>query len=297
MIINLERFYGYEDIFRTLIRLHKLYPKLIQLKSAGISHDNREIPFVVLGKGETGPLFLAGVHGRECVNPIVVTAFIEHYAMMYYSVGEKLLEQYCFYFMPLVNPDGYEIATRGYYAIHDSKLRAQVKKQNIESRMYKGNARGIDINRNFEAVSFVKTEISGTVNSENETKAVINICRQYPILGMIDFHSRGKTIYYHREAMSDAYNHKQFEIACRLAKISKYALNVAQSENPDSISGGNTVHYFSEQFLKPALTMESVEEEADFPLEVRHQKEVYQELKYIPIEFLKLLVKQVTIHS
>lgn len=292
MLINLEYTYGYGDILYHLILLRNLYPKLIHIESAGLSHDNREIPLVKVGKGEEGPIFIAGVHGRESINPIVLTSIIEQNAKQYYSGGEPLLEQYCLYFMPILNPDGYEIATKGYFAINSEKLRNHCKKHFGDSVLYKYNARGIDINRNFASHSFFESEYSGTANSENETKAFINTCQSHRFMGMIDFHSRGKSIFYYRDAMDNEYNRCQYELADRLAKYSGYGLYSKQDENPDNQSGGNTVHYFSETFNLPALTIETVEEEADFPLHVKHQQIVFDEIKNIPLEFLKLLISK-----
>lgn len=290
MLINLEYTYGYGDILYNLIVLRNLYPKLIHIESAGVSHDNREIPLVKVGKGEEGPVFIAGVHGRESINPIVLTAVIETYARRYYSCGEHLLEQYALFFMPILNPDGYEIATKGYLSIKNPELRADCQKKYGDNRLYKYNARGIDINRNFASVSFSENEHSGTANSENETKALINACKMHRYMGMIDFHSRGRAIFYYRSAMDREYNKRQYDIAHRLSEYSGYGLYPEQDENPDNQSGGNTVHYFSEEFGLPALTIESVEEDAEFPLNVEYQQSVFDELKDIPLKFLKLLI-------
>ncbi len=290
MLINLEYTYGYGDILYNLIVLRNLYPKLIHIESAGVSHDNREIPLVKVGKGENGPIFIAGVHGRESINPIVLTSVIETYARRYYSCGEHLLEQYALFFMPIVNPDGYEIATKGYPSIKNPELRADCQNKYGDSALYKYNARGIDINRNFASASFSENKYSGTANSENETKAFINACSLHRYMGMIDFHSRGRAIFYYRSAMDKEYNKRQYDIACRLSECSGYGLYQEQDENPDNQSGGNTVHYFSEEFGLPAFTIESVEEDAEFPLNVKYQQCVFDELKDIPLKFLKLLI-------
>lgn len=290
MLINLEYTYGYGDILYNLIVLKNLYPKLIHIESAGVSHDNREIPLVKVGKGETGPIFIAGVHGRESINPIVLSAIIETYARRYYSCGEHLLEQYALFFMPILNPDGYEIATKGYSSIKNPEFRENCEKKYGDNTFYKYNARGIDINRNFASASFSEHEYSGTANSENETKALINACKMHKYMGMIDFHSRGGAIFYYRSAMDREYNRRQYDIACRLSECSGYGLYLEQDENPDHQSGGNTVHFFSEEFGLPAFTMETVEEDAEFPLNVKYQQSVFDELKDIPLKFLNLLI-------
>lgn len=86
------------------------------------------------------------------------------------------------------------------------------------------------------------------------------------------------------------YNRKQFDIACRLSKITGYSLYTPQEENPDNLSGGNTVNFFSERYLLPAITIETVEDEATFPLEASYCMRVHNELKNVPLEFLRMLI-------
>ena len=152
---------------------------------------------------------------------------------------------------------------------------------------YKKNARGVDINRNFPCQSFSGSQEFPEPASESETKALICFCERYKPLGMIDYHSRGNTIYYHRAAMQAAYNRRQYRIAKQLAGLTGYSLNLPADENPDNHSGGNTVQYFSENFQKPALTIETVNENATFPLDPSYQLQVFEEIKDTPLLFLK----------
>lgn len=290
MLTNLNISYSYSGILKNLIILKKNYPKIVELKTAGISHDGREIPLVIIGKGKSGTLYTAGVHAREIINPIVLVALAERIARNYYALGEPLLDEYSLYFMPLINPDGYEIATKGYGTVRNEILRHRLIRSQAPHTIYKGNARGIDINRNFACQSFVSSASSGTANSENETQALQQVCRDHTLLGLIDLHSRGNTIYYHREALSEDYNHRQLMLAKKLAAVTSYTLNDPDLENPDAKSGGNTVQYFSETFKRPAFTIETVEESAGFPLSKNYQPMVFETLKELPLLFLDLLI-------
>ncbi len=292
MSFNLNHSYSYDDIIRYLMLLKKNFSQIINIETIGISHDNRVIPIVSVGKGGNGPLYIAGVHARECINPVVLTACIEKTIENYYSAQIPELEDYSLYFIPLLNPDGYEIATKGYEGIHHKNLRENLKKCKITSHEFKYNAKCIDINRNFDCKSFVQKKYSGMKNSEPETKAFIDACKRYHFMGMIDFHSRGNSIYYYREAMPDEYNENQKMIADKLSKITGYSLNIMSDENPDSLSGGNTVHYFSEYLHRPAITIETVEETATFPLDNNYRKIVYEQIKEVPVEFLKILISK-----
>lgn len=290
MIVNLDNSFTYNQILRSAVKLQNGYPKLISLESIGVSHDKREIISLKLGKGTKGVIMLAGVHARECINPAILLAIIEKYANRYYSYGLDLLNRYAIYFIPLLNPDGYSICKEGYYAINNSIYRNIAKQSGVRACEYKANARAIDINRNFASKSFRETEISGQENSENETIALIDFCKKIHPLGLIDFHSRGNSIFYYRAALDDIYNQNQFKIACRLSQLTSYSLNLKHEENPDQISGGNTVNFFSETFKRPAITIETVKDEEEFPLKPELQSEVFREIKEVPYEFLKMLI-------
>lgn len=291
MLINLKRIYTYNEILNQSLKLHNLYPRLISIIHIGKSNDNRDIFMIKLGKGEKGTLNIGGVHGRESVNPTVLLKIIEHYVHRYYSTGDTFLDNYALFFIPVLNPDGYSIATEGYHSINSIHYRTIAKQTSIPYAEYRLNANAVDINRNFSSKSYVKTEISGISDNEPETKALINTCRLYPLLGMIDFHSRGEAIFFHRAAMNYEYNKKQFNIACKLAKCSGYKLYMENQENSDGLSGGNTVNFFSEQYHKPAITIETVPDEAGFPFNTFYCMKVFSEIKNIPMEFLRLLIE------
>lgn len=289
MLISLEKIYTYNEILNQSIKLSKLYPRLISLSHIGKSHDNREIFMIKLGKGDKGTLNISGVHGRESVNPTVLLCIIEYYVNRYYSMGDALLDDYSLYFIPLLNPDGYVIATEGYFFINSVEYKTISKNTVIDSVSYKFNANAIDINRNFASESYVQTEVSGIADTEPETKALINVCKQYDFMGMTDFHSRGESIFYHRQAMDYEYNKRQFHIACELAKYSGYKLYTVNQENPDGLSGGNTVNFFSEVYHRPAITVETIPDDATFPLSSKYCKKVFNEIKSMPMQFLKLV--------
>ncbi len=107
-------------------------------------------------------------------------------------------------------------------------------------------------------------------------------------MAYLDFHSRGRLIYYYRNAMPFLYNQKSFRMARQLQKICHYALGKKEEEFLSVISGGNSVNYYSETFQKPAITIETVPDEASFPLSVDYQAETYAEIRSIPLAVLKM---------
>jgi g-D-glutamyl-meso-diaminopimelate peptidase len=90
--------------------------------------------------------------------------------------------------------------------------------------------------------------------------------------------------------LPESYNKRQLEIAIRLRKTTGYVLMQPEEEVEKDDCGGNTVHYFSEQFSKPALTIETIEEDATFPLDHDFRFITFEELKLAIFEFGSLIL-------
>jgi g-D-glutamyl-meso-diaminopimelate peptidase len=321
MMINLnEPIYSYDKLHTDANKLAKQYDSIIKYVTIGISHDNRDIVMLKLGIGQKYLICCAGVHGRETINPIVMMRIIEYYAdlyvnhkqqkielrsklnnpnvhlgneyeqMLYGTCIYELLQTYTILFIPLLNPDGYMISLMGFETIHDLHLRKKCLEMQTSNLEWKCNARGIDINRNFPSQLWKPKRENDYPASENETKALIFLFHEYKSSGFLDFHSRGKSIYYYRSMMPDSYNIKQLEIASRFKEITNYELVLPELEVDTYDSGGNTVHYYSERFNKPALTIETVEEEATFPLEQNYRFSTFEELKLVIFEFGSMII-------
>lgn len=292
-MINLAQRYSYRDICDSLQDLATRYSEFVVYRTIGTSQDEREIPMIRVGTGTKTLILSAGIHGRESVNPVLLLRMAEEYCEAYwndsefeqYSIGE-LLKTYSICFIPLLNPDGYEIAINGFSAIHNPVLRQLCRMKNISPESWKYNARGVDINRNFPCKSYVQQQLCEYPGSETETQALINIFQNYDTVGYVDFHSRGKIIYYYRNAMPYSYNQKSQRLAKHLQKLSHYSIGKKEEEFMSRLNGGNSVNYYSEATGKPAITVETVEDEATFPLDVGYQTESYSEVYKIPLEIL-----------
>lgn len=285
-MVILGHHYTYEEIMACIGKLTERYPEILRFEEAGFSHDERCIPGIRLGHKKECLICSAGVHGRETINPILMLRLIEEYCQSYEN--EPLLQEYSIYFLPLVNPDGYEIALRGYEALRSPVLRHASRMRGIPSETWKCNGRGVDINRNFPCSSYLPGNGSWQPASENETKAVMDAFCKYPdSIGYIDFHSRGRIIYYYRNAMPPSYNEQGQKIARSMQRISHYELGGEADEWETAADGGNSVNYYSEVFKKPALTVETVEDEAGFPLDAAYQERAYLEIKELPLVYLR----------
>lgn len=258
-----------------------------KLTCEGYSEWSRPIWSITIGSGQKTLICTAGVHGRESINPTVLVRMTKHYCAEYTkwknyrddfrSVTERevhsawgLLSQYKILFLPLLNPDGYEIA------LHQDKE-------------WKYNGRKTDINRNFPCKSYRKQKEGDQPLSEAESRILADVFRREDSIGYIDFHSRGKEIYWYRAALDEEYNNRQKKIAQKLCESSGYRLGTAEDEMQDITSGGNTVQYYSELYRLPAITVETVDEEAQFPLDAAWIETTYEEIKEIPLKCLEMI--------
>lgn len=295
-MIALKQRYSYRNICAALETLSECCGDFCVCRAAGTSQDGRIIHMLRMGFGKSSLVCAAGIHGRESVNPVLLLRIIEDYTAAFrfhrkiqgFDV-EKLLRQYSICFIPLVNPDGYEIASAGFDAIRNPIYRRMARDRKIPHERWKYNARGVDINRNFPCRSYVRRQFYEYPGSESETQTLIRVFRDYETAAFLDFHSRGRVIYYYRNAMCHTYNRKCRRYARALQQVSGYALGRREEEFLSSLSGGNSVHFFSEATGKPAITIETLPQDASFPPDPGSQAEAYEEMKAIPLAMLKAL--------
>lgn len=255
--MNFNKTYSYNELMEEVEKLAQNYPKKVNVISIGRTNQNRSIPMLIFGSGKKKVLFSGGVHGRESINPLVLIAMAQAYVG---NDPDILRAEGRIYLIPLLNPDGYEKAITG-------------------EILWKNNARGIDINRNFPSQTFREKWKGDTAASEEETKALIRAFYEIKPDGYMDYHSRGRSIFYYRNQMDASYNEKQLLVAKALCDSTGYILEKPEDEVEENDTGGNTVHFFSEYFKKPAITIETVPEEEGFPLAGEWQEKTYREIK------------------
>ncbi len=122
-----------------LIGCHGPYtPSIIPAHQVNLRHEvigysvqNRQVDLFTLGSGPDKTLIIATIHGNEDAGTPLVYRLIDHL-----KARPKLLETRTVQIVPLANPDGYDLRTRG-------------------------NANGIDLNRNFPAANRENNAVNG----------------------------------------------------------------------------------------------------------------------------------------
>ena len=229
--------YTYEQMMEDLEEMSAAYPSLLTVNICGTSLDGRDIPEAIIGNREsTKHIFIqASIHAREHINTLLAMAQIEqllvHHADGVYvdATYDELLSQVCFHILPMSNPDGVTISQMGIDGIRDEELKEILRgcyqndldngrtSSDIDSywRKWKANARGVDLNRNFDAgwetyegVSYPSSDhYKGDAPvSEPETQAIVNAVHACGAVLTISYHSTGSVIYWDYGSNGEVYD-------------------------------------------------------------------------------------------
>ncbi|MBR5451900.1 MAG: M14 family metallocarboxypeptidase [Clostridia bacterium] len=257
----------------------------------GKSVVGRDIPILSLGNGNEEILYAAAFHGNESITATVLLIFIEELCKAlcdpyhtYQQDLSELIQKRKIHFVPIVNPDGCEISAKGQSAA--GIFEKTVKKLgNMNFCKWSANARGVDINHNFNAKWQELHEIERMhgiysprhsryggefPESEPETKAIANFCRNHKVIRAYAFHSQGEVIYWDFDKIEVKNAQK---IATVLSDTSGYALDV-----PTGLAiGGGFKDWFISEFCRPAFTIEIGKGEN--PLPQKDSVKIYQKIK------------------
>lgn len=220
--------YSYADLCEDLELLAARYSERFSYRSLGKTAAGREIWLGVLGNpnAKRQVVVSAAIHAREYMTAMLTMRQIEFY-LEHYAVGtyqglpyRELFEETCFYILPMTNPDGVMIAQEGLDSLPTQEMRDFV--QNIfetEGRAngyktlsvflshWKANARGVDLNRNYDALWEDYTKgASGPASyqykgpapaSEAETQALTELISSLPnAVAVLCMHSQGEVVYW-----------------------------------------------------------------------------------------------------
>lgn len=206
--------YHYHELTLDLFALKRQYSDLFDVWSIGETEDNRLIYMCSIGNKEAEKtlLFNASIHGREYMNTNILMkkmAYIlshweEHLpeTLVADLTYEQLFKNVCLYFIPVVNPDGVAISQIGKAGVRSRHLKMFVKEPH---ELWKSNACGVDLNRNFsvgwenasEDVSNHTANFRGVhPASERETRVMMHAINELKHLtAVITYHLSGEVIY------------------------------------------------------------------------------------------------------
>ncbi|MDO4469358.1 MAG: M14 family zinc carboxypeptidase [Bacillota bacterium] len=201
--------YAYEDMETELRNLLYQYQGKVWLDSLGKSFDDREIYRIIAGKknAEKKLLFTGAIHGREYITAKLLVKQTEYFLQnICKDRGEAFDVE--IQVIPMVNPDGVALCHNGIEGIRKKELKEkllEIREKEAFVR-WKSNARGVDLNRNFDAFwkeySCEKQKPSSEKykgaypESEVETRLLTKLTRKEKFQATVSYHSSGEVIYW-----------------------------------------------------------------------------------------------------
>lgn len=274
--------YAYDDFFDVI--------------NVGESLLGRRIYGILIGNSHSPVLYCGGVHGREWISTLLLMYFAENLLHAYSHKRRicdidiyKMLNARGVLIVPALNPDGVEISING---MESAGFSSELGEEMIElchsrelSEKWKSNARGVDINRNFDAAWDDMREIArmNGINgpsiggwtgeypeSEPETRAIVRLCELMRFRHAVAFHSQGEEIYWNYRNFTPTKAHLMARI---LSVSSGYPLR----EPDECASSAGFKDWFMEKYHLPAFTVEIGSGEC--PIPIGHFRFLYSRLR------------------
>ncbi len=266
--------YGFDSLRADLDRLRRAH-KCLDVFAIGRSVLRQELYCAKWGEGDVKVLLAGAFHGMEWLTSALLMRFLKDVCEGYDADGalcgtevSKLHQAATFYVIPMVNPDGVEVATHGLTRRIPSVYADRLVRYNGGSRAFatrwQANARGVDLNHNydagFEAGKQAERELGITgpnhtrysgerPESEPETLAMVRFTRELSPHVVLAYHSQGEVIYWDYAGKATAHAHR---IAKRFARLTGYSLE--EADGMASYSGYKD--WVIEELGVPAYTVE-----------------------------------------
>ena len=208
----------YENIETAVSQINKKH-KSINVIKIGQSVLGRNINALCIGHPIGSVLYVGATHGLEWLTAALLIRFCENAAESF-ETGSRLadintarvLRKRGITIVPCLNPDGVEIALNGSDTAGKYKqLVDDICADRPCSEIWQANARGVDINHNFNAGWDIlhKLEAENGItapaatryggphpHSEPETIAIAGFCVRFRPHSLYAIHSQGEEIYY-----------------------------------------------------------------------------------------------------
>ncbi|MCC8022281.1 MAG: M14 family metallocarboxypeptidase [Clostridiales bacterium] len=260
--------------------LSEVYP-FLHREVVGYSWEGRRIYALSIGNQSQCSLYHAATHGCEWLTSLVLLRFVEELCASYRSAEAfssidvaAALEERGAMFLPCVNPDGVQIHLYGASAAGTfTDLVESVS--DGEYRRWNANARGVDINHNFDAGWETLQEMERaqgicgpaprqyggkSPESELETHTLTKLCRSKSFRTAFALHAQGEEIYY-------LYGDNRPRRADLMAKILSASSGYRLADQEGLASHGGFKDWFVKERNRPAFTIELGRGENPLPLE------------------------------
>ncbi|MCM3734217.1 stalk domain-containing protein [Fictibacillus nanhaiensis] len=308
-LVNPNQFYTYDEMITDMKELAAHYPGLISYKEIGRSEYNRPIYAIKLGKGNANVFVNSSHHAREWITTNLSMDMIDEYATAYtngdylgkYNVRD-ILNKTTMWFVPMVNPDGVTLQQYGLskFPSADHWKLINMNEGSTDFKRWKANARGVDLNRQYDAdwaniknntgkPSWSNYKGTAPVN-QKESKAIVNFTNQINPEMAVAYHSSGEILYWNFHQTGSWYD-RDHAYAKAIGNMTGYRL-IYPGSNP---SGGGFTDWFIIKYKRPGFTPELGNYAGNTHVPVSEYPAIWSQNKYVGLyvaqEGYKLYVK------
>lgn len=229
--------------------LCKKYSEYVSYETIGYSEKGRKIYDVILGDKEADHtiLVVSTLHAREYIATVVCMKQLEYYLLNYNKTvdGKKLSDIFSncnVHYIMMANPDGVIIS------------------QTNKAR-WKGNANGVNLNRNFPyAFKRDGSPKDGSYSgkkaaSESETQAIVSLTKKLnktQTLAVVSYHAMGQIVF----GDYGGKNQKLRSDITNMYKIARNTTGYSSAANYGGTSNGNYREYLTYKMKVPSVTIE-----------------------------------------
>ncbi|GAB6934183.1 hypothetical protein JCM14720_01030 [Calditerricola yamamurae] len=301
----MDALYTLADLERDLARLQARYADVIACREIGRSVEGRPLYAVRLGEGTRCVLLNASHHAREWATTWLAMALLWRYAHAYATDARwegvpvrALLDRVALVVVPVVNPDGVELATRGPAAVGvpEAQLRTMLRRNGWDRfALWKANVRGVDLNRQYDAGwSSLRQVVDGPAAAfypgvrpatEPEVRAMIALTRTLRPCATLAYHTAGEEIYWYFGQIGERL-HRDQALAEGLARLTGYRLI---PEDDRTAYGGGYTDWVIATFCIPAFTLEVGRE--PHPVDRRQFARIWRQNKEVPFYLMREVVR------
>ncbi len=258
-MLSVSQIFSYKTALESVSDLKRRFA-FADFTALGRTWCSRAVLGMSLGTGSEAVLFAGGINGQDVLSAEILFKFFERLCRAYQNdlkisaiKTRNALRERKIIVVPLINPDGAEIARRG--AEGAGCYRGLVSRAaSGDYSQWCANARGVDISKNFD-YSFQR--VNGNTypsprgykgpspESEPETKAVADLCANENFKHIILISQSGEKIYYNQ-------NEKSSDTAM-MAQILKSVCNYGLSKKTEEQKTGGMCEWFTKEYKKPSF--------------------------------------------
>lgn len=291
----------------TFAKMEELIQKLtqrygqIQVATSGKSLAGRKLYLLKLGNGPKKINVVAGVHGREGITALLVLKLLEEYASALErgkQIGDydlqKIFRQVELSVVPMLNPDGVEIAVNG-APEEKREFYLEANEGSDDFERWKANGRGVDLNNQFRA-DWQAVDSVGKPHfekykglepeSEPESRWLAELARKEKFDAVVAYHNSGSIIFWYYNQERAAYE-RDFQLAKALSAKNGYQL--IEPDKSDIRSAGYK-DWFVKEFGRPGFTIEVGDGKAEEPLPSSQLDRYFAENREVLLELAQSLL-------